>query len=488
MTTVTVPSRCAVAVVCTEHVVAQVYPSSVPIEVFLDDVVELISDDLRRRGVPGLDPTASYELQRANGSRLDVTRTLDELGIGDGATLVLEAATQGEAFEPHYESLSTGLARVGRQLFPPVTERTAVVAAVSILGMMTVSLLGLAGWARAGDGMTLTGLVSVAGGTAIAVGALCVRRWWPGHTDLLIGLSWNAIPLLALGAAAATPGRLGSPHVLIAALAGLFCTAGALAFTGRTVPVGAAVITLCAVAAVLAVIRVWQPVPGQRLAIGTLVGLLFLLTMAPTVALQAARIRPPHFGSVTGRDLFRRRDGMPADAVSPVEGEAEEESDTTPTAASIVASAVRANAVLTGICVAAAITLPVAVWAAMSPGRPYSNAAAILAALMVVIFLSRARAFADRRQAVSLVWGAAAAFCAGVARQVVATGGGAVLWGAVLLLGFGAAALAAALLVPVTRFTPLVRMVVEWLELICAAVALPLAVWICGVFAWIRLR
>ena len=45
--------------------------------------------------------------------------------------------------------------------------------------------------------------------------------------------------------------------------------------------------------------------------IGTLVGLLLLLGMAPTITLWVARIRPPHFGSITGRDLFRRGDGSP---------------------------------------------------------------------------------------------------------------------------------------------------------------------------------
>ena len=46
----------------------------------------------------------------------------------------------------------------------------------------------------------------------------------------------------------------------------------------------------------------------------------------------------------------------------------------------------------------------------------------------------------------------------------------------------------AALLVPVTRFTPLVRMVVEWLELIAIVAALPLAAWIGGLFTWVRMR
>jgi hypothetical protein len=92
---------------------------------------------------------------------------------------------------------------------------------------------------------------------------------------------------------------------------------------------------------------------------------------------------------------------------------------------------------------------------------------------------------------VALVCGAAGAFCSGVASYVVHanTGSGAaLLWGAIVLVGFGAAGLAAALLVPATRFTPLIRMVTEWLELVAIVAALPLAAWIGGLFTWIRMR
>jgi hypothetical protein len=53
------------------------------------------------------------------------------------------------------------------------------------------------------------------------------------------------------------------------------------------------------------------------------------------------------------------------------------------------------------------------------PGRPHGNAAAALAGLFAFIFISRGRAFADRRQAAALVAGAAAAVCVGVVRYVV---------------------------------------------------------------------
>ena len=114
MAKVAFPARCAVAVVCGEHLVSQVYPASVPVEVFIDNIVELLNDELKRRGLAGLESGIGYELHKANGVRLDVTKTLDELGVEDGATLVLAPAVEGDSFEPQYESLSTGLARVGR--------------------------------------------------------------------------------------------------------------------------------------------------------------------------------------------------------------------------------------------------------------------------------------------------------------------------------------------------------------------------------------
>jgi type VII secretion integral membrane protein EccD len=125
------------------------------------------------------------------------------------------------------------------------------------------------------------------------------------------------------------------------------------------------------------------------------------------------------------------------------------------------------------------------------PGHHRSGYAVVLAGLFVLIFISRGRAFADKRQAIALVAGAAAATCVGVIKYVwhaPAAASDAVLWGALLLAGFGAAGLVAALLVPITRFTPLVRMIAEWLEIAAIIAALPLAAWIGGLFNWVRMR
>jgi type VII secretion integral membrane protein EccD len=493
MPKVAFPARCAVAVVCGEHLISQVYPASVPVEVFVDNIVELLNDELKRRGLTGLESGVGYELHKANGVRLDVTKTLDELGVEDGATLVLVPAVNGESFEPQYESLSTGLARIGKKLFRPVTAVTAAHTALAILAMISAVVLGLALRNRTAEDSMVPSIVTGAAGLLAIGGAGVVARWWPYRGDLLDGFAWLAVPLLAASLGAGAPGGLGSAHLFITALAIGMLACGVAVMTRRHVSAAATIVTLCALGGVVAAARMWWPIPAQWIGMCTMVGLLFLLTLAPTVALWAARIRPPYFGSVTGRDLFRRSAGLPVDAVSPVDEAAEEElsPDTTPRGTQIAAAAVRANNVLTGICMAASSALPAAVWVTLMPGQPRSRAAAVLAGLFVLIYISRGRAFADKRQAIALVCGAAAAACVGVIKYVLhepATSADAVLWGAVTLGGFGAAGLVAALLVPITRFTPLVRMVAEWLEIVAIIAALPLAAWIGGLFTWVRMR
>lgn len=201
------PARCAVAVVCGQQLVSQVYPASVPIEVFIDNVIELLNDDLRRQGLDGLAPDAGYDLYKANGIRLDVTKTLDELGVEDGATLVLAPAVAGDSFEPQYESLSTGLARIGKLLFEPVTAATAANTATAILAMATATVLALALRNRAATDSAVPSIVTGVAGLLAAGAAAAVWRWWPGRTVVLDGLAWLAMPLSAVSLAAAAPGK-----------------------------------------------------------------------------------------------------------------------------------------------------------------------------------------------------------------------------------------------------------------------------------------
>lgn len=487
------PARCAVAVVYREQLVSQVYPASVPIETFIDSAVELLGNDLRRRGSAVPQPGGCYELHRANGTRLDPSKTLDDHGVEDGTTLMLVSVEPGESFEPQFEALSTALARTGKDLFPPVTAQTAARTALAILAMVVLTILGLCVYVRLRTSSPASAAAALAVGLAITAGAYTTRRWWPDRDDIFSGFSWLAAVPIAVGLGCIAPGPVGAAHLFIAALAFALFSIVVVALTDRGTLFGAAAVALCALGGTAAALRMWRPVTPQLLGLITLVALLVLLTAAPTIALWAARIRPPHFGSITGRDLFERRIGMAADAVAPVpqEPDNEPDQDSTPRGSCVVTAARRSNAVLTGLCAAAAIALAPAFWAILAPGGPHELATAVLAALFVVIFISRGRAFADRRQAVALVCGAAAAVCVGAVRYVIHDPQNlpaALTWATLILSCFAAAGLAAAVLVPVTRFTPLVRVLTEWVELAAVVTALPLAVWIGGLFTWVRMR
>lgn len=493
MPTAVFSSRCAVSVVFGEKLVSQVYPAGVPIEAFIDNALELLDDDLKRHGAPGLDSSIGYEFQRTNGTRLDITKSLAELGVDDGATLVLSPAENGDAFEPQLESLSTGLAHVGRRLFPRVTPETAVGCAIAILAMMTMTVLALAWWVRRQVDEGLTGVSVLVIGASLWGSAVAVYRWFPGNRQILEGLAWCATPAIAGGVATVVPGELGAAHLFVACLAAAVSVAAVTGLTRDRFALGAATGALLLLGALVAGIYEWLHLTQQRLGILGLLALLVVMTASPTLALWIARIRPPYFGSITGRDIFSRPDGMPADAVAPVDSAGGDDPgvDATPTGAQLTRAALRANGVLTGLCIAVALGAPVAAWATLPPSTPHRGAAAALVLLFATIFISRGRFFSDRRQAVAVVLGASAMLCAIAARHVIVAEGSPVapfLWSAIGLTGFAAAGIAAALLVPVTRFTPPIRMLTEWIELAAIVVALPLAAWISGLFAWVRMR
>lgn len=211
---VTFPARCAVAVVCGDHLVSQVYPASVPVEMFIDNIVELLDEELKRRGLPGLDLGMGYELHKSNGVRLDVTKTLDELGVEDGATLVLVPAVEGDSFEPQYESLSTALARIGKKLFQPVSADTAAHTALAILAMIWLTVVVFAVRNRLASDSLVSSIATGVPGLLAAGGAGVVWRWWPHRNDMLDGFAWLAAPMLAVSFGAAAPGNVGSAHLL----------------------------------------------------------------------------------------------------------------------------------------------------------------------------------------------------------------------------------------------------------------------------------
>ncbi|OBB94110.1 type VII secretion integral membrane protein EccD [Mycobacterium sp. 852002-40037_SCH5390672] len=474
-------------------------------EGFFEGMVELFDADLKRKGFEGIAlPAGSYELHKINGVRLDINKSLDELGVQDGDTLVLVPRVDGESFEPQYESLSTGLAAMGKwlgrdggdRMFAPVTPLTAAHTAVAVIAMAVGVVVALTLRARTFTDGPIPAAVAGAVGVLLVVATLVVRSGWRERRDLFSGFAWLAVLSLAAAGACAPPGVLGAAHGLIGAVV-VILGAVAIGVTARNrwqTAVVTAVVTVCGILAAVAAVRMFRPASAQVLAVCVLVGLLVLVRMAPLIALWVARVRPPHFGSITGRDLFARREGMPVDTVSPVseddsEDEDNELTDISARGAAIAASARLVNAVQVGLCVGVSIVLPAAVWGVLTPGRQWAWLALVVAGLVVGIFLTQGRGFAAKYQAIALVCGASAAVCAGVVKYAAAAPKDAMtglVWPVVVVATFAALGLAAALLVPAMRFRPFIRLTVEWVEVLAFIVLLPAAAALGGLFTWIR--
>ncbi|OBI06413.1 type VII secretion integral membrane protein EccD, partial [Mycolicibacter heraklionensis] len=345
-------------------------------------MVELLDEDLHHHGFDGVAlPPGGYELHKVNGVRLDITRSLDDLGVQDGDTLVLVPAVGGDSFEPQFESLSSALAATARRLgtqpeikcqecghkadeqtvarllnvkvdrmFAPVTALTAAHTAIGLLAMAVVVLSTLAVRARTFSDSWPPAAVLAGLGGLLALGATVIRRNWPSRNDLFSGFGWLAVLALSSAALCAAPGALGAPHLLIAVtVLGLGALGLSVLLRSQTA-VATAVVTAAGIGGTVAAVRMWHPVSPQVIGICMLLGLLILLRMSPTIALWVARVRPPYFGSITGRDLFARRANMPIDTVSPVspeDGEDDEDDlvDISARGAAIAASARLINAV-----------------------------------------------------------------------------------------------------------------------------------------------
>lgn len=488
MATPTFPALCEVPIICDgTHVVSHVLPAAVPIVKFIDNIYDSINIELAERGIEEL-PAADYRLTRIDGVHLELSRTLQELGVTNGQALVLTPAEEGESYEPQYEQLSTGLARVGRQLIGRVTAAVAADVALVILTAVVVVIAMLSVRARTfTDGLAATG-ITAAVAMLLMLMAVVTARWWPREHRIIDALAWQGGAMATVAAYMAAPGRLGAPQLLLAGVVAVVAAAGIARWTGRHVSAAAAVITVAAAGAVSVSARMWSAVPAQWLGLITLLSLLIALFYAERVALRVCRVRPPYFGSVTGDDIFATDKGMPLDTVAPVD---DTERDPSPTGAQLADATLRVHAVLSGICWGLAAALPAAVWATLAPGRDKAWAAALVCVLFIVIFISRGRAFVAWRQAVALVMAAVGGVLVGIVKYAlhcdVANTAQFAAAVAVLLV-FALCALAAAIIVPQARYHPPVRLFVEWLEIAAIVSTVPLMAWLSGLLAWIRLR
>jgi type VII secretion integral membrane protein EccD len=256
-------------------------------------------------------------------------------------------------------------------------------------------------------------------------------------------------------------------------------------FTSRYWVASAAVITVSVAVLAAAAARMFFNVGGQRLATVMLIAVLTVSLAAPAIGRQLARVPRQSFDSITGKDMYTRAPGEPEDTISPV---ADAPHDITLRGEALAEVARRSNRVLTGLLLGNALVQIGSSWCAIHPGAGSQWPFVVVAATVALIGVLRARAFRDRRHAITVVAGAALSLFAipvhyGLAAPAASATG---LWAGAVVLGIAGCALLGGMVIPTRAFSEPVREIVEYLEYLATTAVIVFAAWAIDLLHFVR--
>ncbi|NKY54035.1 type VII secretion integral membrane protein EccD [Nocardia vermiculata] len=487
-------ARARIAVMVATYQVDVVVPTKFAVETFIDDLLGVLNRAIEDEEIDFTPPTGQWSLARPGEQPIPRWRSLADHDVVDGAVLMLSVVESAEIFTPVIEDITDALATINEREFAEFDARTvATVGSAAIgVGAVAAALLLSWSWTRSGS-VWWCGLPALLLGVSCWVAAVVAGRS-KARTDLILGCQLSSLPLLFAGGAMLVPPAYGQPGGFAAAniAAGSVVAAVAaltmLRASGLGTSVLTAVVTAGTVLTVAALVPSYGDVDVEKVAGGVVFAALILLTMAPRLAVVAARIRPPDLpdpgnevAPATLTDIFD------AETVRDEHADREPEADRDAHVnTGIESRARRAVTSLRGLVIAASGLFAggVIVTAAAAPGGIREL---VLGAAVAGILVMRARWYPDRVQALSLC-AAAASTVVGVAAVTVgayATPGARLVVVAVVALA-AAAGCVAALRLPGKRLSPVTRRVIDLVEYALILVVPVVTFWIMGIYTAMR--
>jgi type VII secretion integral membrane protein EccD len=303
-----------------------------------------------------------------------------------------------------------------------------------------------------------------------------------GDVLLLSGLA-----PLAVAAASAPPGPMGSPHAVMGSVVAGVAAMLMMRMTGRRLGIGTAIVTICVAATAASLARMALGAGAVTLMTCVLLACVFGYQSAPTMSRWLSGIRLPVFPSATSRWVFEARPDLPTTVV--VSGGGRPTLEGPASVQDVVLRAERARSFLTGLLVGLGVLAVVCLTGLSDPHTYQRWLPLLLAAVTAGFLLLRGRSYVDRWQAIILASTAVLIVAAIVVRYVLVLSSPlATSLGVGVALLLPAAGLTAAAVVPNTIYSPLFRKLVEWVEYLCLMPIFPLGLWLMNVYAAIRYR
>jgi type VII secretion integral membrane protein EccD len=454
-------------------------PAAVPLAALVEPTRTVLNQRLRQVGAEELPVGTSFVFARAAGMTLLADNlSLAAQGIHDAELLAFLPARSAQRYEPNIENVSAAIATWAKAHFPAVSAadaaRVAVGLTLVVLAISSVMLLRLR-WG--GSPYWVTPATFGAAALVLAVTSLLSARL-RAERVLTAATTWASLGALVLGAATTPPGtHPGAPHAFLAAIVAVVASTVVARVTGRYRTAATAIATVSVAAAGAAAARMVFDVPGQRIAIVVLIGVVSVSYVASSIGRRLANVPQQSFASITGKDMYERRPGDPEDTIAPVD---DGPRDITLTGEQVAEVARRSNRALMGVLLGAALTEVAATWCAIRPGVDSQWSFITVAAMIAAIQVLRARGFRHRRHAITVVCGAAVSLFAipthyGLTAPTQSSTQ--VLVSCAVVIGIAVCALLAGAIVPKHLFSEPIREFVEYLEYVATVIVVILAAW-----------
>jgi type VII secretion integral membrane protein EccD len=429
----------------------------VPIGSLMPPIVDTLAAQCGQHAQP---MAVRHQLSLAGRTALDPSKTLAQLGVRDGAVLMLTSSSTvltPPRFDDVAEAVSASLSATVRPLTRQAARLIGAVVASGLAGTAAAVLIRTAFDISDARRTGCAAVAAAAGLIALSAAVVAYRMFCDRTAALMLGLT--ACGFAALAGLLAVPGEVGAPNALLATAA-TATTATAMRITGCCTTVFTALACFGAVETGAAVVSTITGMPLQALGAASAAISLVLIEVSAPVSIMLA--------------------GLSSQLTS------EQEAASTPDRLS--ARAIRANSWLTSLVAAFSAVATLGAIGAAAGSYVAAERASLglwFAAITAGVLLLRARSQRDLVRSVQLVLAGTVTLSATfVTAAVVYPSRTPYLAGASMMLA--AVALCLGFITRTTTFSPIGRRSVDLLEYLALAVIVPIACWICGAYSAAR--
>jgi type VII secretion integral membrane protein EccD len=465
--------------------------SNAPVSVMTEPLLKVVNSRLRELGETPLEATGRgrWALCLVDGSPLRATQSLTEQDVFDGDRLWIRFIGDTEKRSQVVEHISTAVSQSLSKRFAAIDPVMALQVGATMVATGVTVASALLLWYRWHHNSWLTTIFGAVIGAAVLGISMMLLMRARTEQDRRVGdiMLLSGLTSLAVAAAGAPPGGVGSPQAVLGFAVLAISAMLALRFTGRRLGTYTAIVTVSGIAALAALARMVAMTGAVTLLCSVVLVSVFGYQCAPALSRRLSGIRLPVFPSATSRWVFEARPDLPTTVVHSDGGPPVLEGPAS--VRDVLLQAERARAFLTGLLTGFGVLMVVSLTGLSDPHTGQRWLPLLLAGFSAGFLMLRGRSYVDRWQSITLAGTSVLIVGAVVLRYaLVLQSPLSVSISVAILTLLPAAGLTAAAVVPNTVYSPLFRKLVEWIEYLCLMPIFPLAFWLMNVYAAIRYR